>query len=621
MDNLNFDIKSLLPYIIEAFTKVYGGEYYSIISKKIKSALIIPYFDVEGLSEYIGYIRVCKAREFVIRFLDEIGVDVSSYKKIDYTKRLDLDDDIEELLENYIGNIRGFFRDADYYAPLRAFNSNNKENPEKLLLNKLKIINYILGSGLEQITKENFNSFTETEEYLEVLKKINQLNMVYEKLLSEYNNWASQLLPYEEYIEYEKERKKEILQKKKKEMFEEVFSKLPSYVRENIVSKTFEEQQNIILGSNDIASLSMIEYFQTEKMEKLISYDDKLSYKEKMDKNHILLKQLEYLENLGVTLSNDDVFEIHSIEDGIKHLNFLNQESIKRYIPSEELIKYISSTRKRKYEEALREYYTTRKDFLDIIGMLGNKQNNFEAVYNGIKNKIVCILGNGATKNNDFISVMFYTIREGDGGRLSFNFMHECEHIIDQNHNGCGFESMDDLGDQKKCTKNPYDKSFRKYERFNETLNDMIIMEALEYLQSQGIYLIEPKEFTSTLLNISNRNTRLITKNLLKPLIQKFRKQVINAKVNAKPQELIKYIGEDNFENLVDAINKIDYLLRNDVTSKMSGFSKDPMVLEYFEQVERVNQIYISIDNFYANNFEILSTSNSENFEKHNKFG
>lgn len=37
------------------------------------------------------------------------------------------------------------------------------------------------------------------------------------------------------------------------------------------------------------------------------------------------------------------------------------------------------------------------------------------------------------------------------------------------------------------------------------------------------------------------------------------------------------------------------------------------MVLEYFEQVERVKQIYISIDDFYANNFETLTLDNYGN--------
>lgn len=605
MDKLNIDFQSLLPYVIDAFSNVYGEEYRSVISSKINNALIISYHDFEGLKDYVYYLKNCTARKFAIQFLDEIGIDVQKYKKSNYTEFLD--NDIKDILEYYIYSADlGFSEAADYWAPLRAFKSNNDENPKKLLENKIKIINYLLDNDHEQITEKNFNDFTKTKEYSKLLKRINQFNLVYERLLSEYNNWKIQLIPYEKYIEYEKKRKEIILQKKKDEMFVDIFSKLPLSLRDNIISKTLKEQQDTILGLNDISSTSLIETFRQENMEKLMSSEVKL-----WDKEWIVFYQSNYLKNLGITIPNENMLECDSEEDVIQYLNFLNQDSIRKYIPPEELINYISSTRKRKYEEALREYYTTRKDFTDIMKMFNNNPNNFEIIYNNIKNKRVCILGGGATNdNNEFISIMFYTIRRNDGGFLFHSFMHENGHIIDQSQNGCGFDAMDDLTNEN-CKKNPYDKAFRKYEKFNETLNDIFTIEAIKFLQNQGIYLIESKEFTS--LDISNCNTALITKNLLYPLIQKFRHQVIKAKVNAEPEELIKYIGEDNFENLVDAVNKVDYLSRNGVVSKIDKSPEDAMVLEYFEQVERVKQIYISIDDFYANNFGPLSTDNNTN--------
>ena len=187
-------------------------------------------------------------------------------------------------------------------------------------------------------------------------------------------------------------------------------------------------------------------------------------------------------------------------------------------------------------------------------------------------------------------------------------FMHESGHIIDQSPKGTGFETFDNLG--KNCKRNPYDSAFRKYEKFNETLNDIFTIEAIKILQDQGIYLLEPKEFTS--LDTINCNTSLITKNLLQPLLQKFRKQVIKAKINSEPEELITYIGEDNFEELVDAVNKVDYLSRNDVVFKIDKYPEDAMVIEYFQQVEKVKQIYINIDRYYANKFGSLSTEGFE---------
>ena len=602
MDKLNIDFKSLLPYVIDAFSSVYGEEYRSIISKKINNTLIISYHDFEGLSDYVSYLKRCKGRELSIRFLDEVGIDFQVQKKDNFSEPFD--SKIRDILECLIDSNFGFDKDADYWSPLLAFNSNNKNNPKRLLTNKIKIINYLLGNAQDKITEENFESFTKTKEFLQLLEKINEFKTIYEKLLSEYKDWAKQLAPYEKYIEDEKKRKEDILQKKKNELFREIFDQLPLHVKDSISSKNFEEQQEIIFGSIDISSKSNIEAFRYEQMEKLKSPSVELS-----DKFWIVFWQSNYFKKLGITIPNEKMLECNSEEDITNYLTFLNQDDIKKYIPTEELISYISATREKKYEEALREYYTTRKDFTDAMKLFANNQNNFEYIYEQIKNKRVCIAGQGGTNNNnEFISIMFYTIRVYGGGYLFKNFVHENGHIIDQSQKGCGFELSIDFNENFR--KNPYDNAFRKYEKFNETLNDIFTIEAIKFLQSQGIYLIEPKEFTQ--LDTSNHNTASITKNLLQPLLQKFRKQVIRAKINSEPQELIKYIGENNFEELVDAVNKVDYLSRNGVIPKIDKSPEDTMVIEFFEQIERVKQVYINIDNYYANKFGNLPTSELE---------
>ena len=157
MDKLDIDFNSLLPYVIDAFSSVYGEEYRSIISKKLNNALIIQYHDVEGLNDYVSYIKRCKAREFSIRFLEEIGIDVQEYKKRNYTEPLE--SNLNKILGCLIDANFGFSKDADYWSPLRAFDTNNKTNPERLLSNKIKIVNYLLGNERKQITKENLDDF------------------------------------------------------------------------------------------------------------------------------------------------------------------------------------------------------------------------------------------------------------------------------------------------------------------------------------------------------------------------------------------------------------------------------------------------------------------------------
>ena len=40
MDNLSIDFKRLLPFAIDAFTKVLGEKYHEIISKKINNSIL-----------------------------------------------------------------------------------------------------------------------------------------------------------------------------------------------------------------------------------------------------------------------------------------------------------------------------------------------------------------------------------------------------------------------------------------------------------------------------------------------------------------------------------------------------------------------------------------------------
>lgn len=604
MDNLNIDFKRLLPFAIDAFAKVYGEEYYDIIFQRINNAIIIPYYDIEGLSAYISYIKRCKSREYAINFLDKIGVDVKKHIKGNYTQPLDAE--IEKILDYYMDSaLQGFSEDTDYWVPLQAFKPNNDTYPKRLLKNKIKIINYLLDNNHEQITEENFDSFVGTEEYNEILKKIDELNLVYEQLLLEYRNWKEQLQLYEEFVESENKRKSEILKKKKITTFMDIYSRLPIPVINAISGKSLEEKSTAIFGSLDIGSKSIIELFSFNNMEKLKSKDVDL-----WDKYCIVWKQSDYLKNIGVEIPNEQMLKCDSEEDVNNYLIFLSQDNVRKYIPSDDLISYITSLRENNYEDALREYYVTRDDFLDTKREFGNNEDNLKYIYEQIKNKRVCIAGEGGTRSdNEFISIMFYTIRTYDGGSLFYSFMHECGHIIDQSLNGTGFESSNDFNEDSE--KNPYDNAFRKYEKFNETLNDIFTMEAVELLHNQGIYLIEPLEFT--LADTSNHNTALITKNLLKPLLFKFRQQVISAKVKVDHNELTRYIGKDNFEELVDVVNKVDYLSRHGVIPKIDTLPEDEMVKEYFGQVARAKKIYSNIDDYYSNNVEnLITTPNSE---------
>ena len=593
MTDITIDVEKILPFIIKKFTEVYGNEYSDIISTRLKTATIFQYYNIESLGSYIYNVLTLKERELSVKLLESIGennLDLEKYKKDKY--KFNFDDDVEEILRKYIGtSCYGFGEESNYWAPLKAFNPDNDSNQFKVFENRLVLINYLLGDNHEEITADNFDSFTKTEEYADILKKVAKLNAIYDPLLLEYKNFKSKMTQHIDFIDSEKKRKYKVLTKKKSEILQDIYQKLPPAVINAIKDKPLSEQINIVMGySFNIGGSSNIESFSQDAMESLKS--ESISQSKKF---FIATQQAKYLTRLDPNIINKEIINPDSDEWIDEYLNLLNQDNVKKYIPSSDVIDYISSNRKKMYEEAIKEYYTTRQDFIDIKTAFGEDlEKDLDDIYELIKNETICITSSNNYKDGT-VPIMFYGVR--DYGYLFYSFAHECGHIIDKiSPYGSGFDK-----NGANVSKNPYDESYRKYEKFNETLNDIFTTEVVKSLQNQGIYLIEPKEYT--LSDIDNCNTSLITRNILQPLLLSFRQQIIKAKVNSDSSILTSYIGEENFEELVDVVNKVDYLSRNGVVPKIDTSPDDEMVKDYYKQLERAQNIYLNIDSYYDANY------------------
>ena len=599
MNIINIDFDKVLPDIADAFCHVYGEEYSSLIEEKLKRTKILHYNDLEGAEGYIRFLKRCKERELSYRFLERIGFDISSYKKESYADGFDKE--FIDLLENFIDSLFGFSYSINFWNPILAFKKGNKTDPETLLKRRIKLINFLLGES-DAINEDNYAEFTKTSKYKELLKIINEYILIYKELLLEYKTWKKGLLPQKNYIRREKRRRKTIFQKKKDELFDEIYNQppvnfLPEYIKNFLADKTFEEQEKILLGEHDISIDPPIEYFSAEQMKKLESPDTDI-----WDKRTIIRFQKEFLNAIGISTPEPES-SLETEEDINNFIAFIKQDEIRKKLPAKRHISTITALRKIKYEQAVSLYHITKSDFKNIMKGFADNKENRDAIYSRIRDKLVCITGSGGRdRNGNFISIMFFTLRAGEGGELLHILIHECGHAIDQTEKGTGFETIESYS----YGQNPYDKKSRKYEKFDETINDIFTEEVKNYLYSLNLYLIEPKELT--VHNTSNKNTYNITRELLQPLIKKFRKQVIRAKVNSTPQLLIEYIGLENYEDLVDAVNKVDYLTRNSLTYKLEHDKENPIVTEYYEQVERVRQIYINIDEYYANHFGLLQT-------------
>lgn len=583
MNLLDIDFQSIKTPIIDAFTYVYGEKYRDIIRKRINNIYFISYFDVEGIDSYIHYLRGCKGKELSLRFLDEIEVS-TCYDRSNYSRKFD--DNTTQVLDLTIHSIFAFTERYKYWAPLCAFDEDNHESETTLWVNRLKIINYFLKKKGEKIFPDELNSFMESDEFQEIYEEIKNYRNIYQGLLEEYHDWEKSLSSYLEFIKKEQDSKNHIYQEKKHELFFEIYPLLPKKVKDVICDKEFIEQEKIVFGEDSIDCPTLIESFSKEKMDKLI---DPTCVP--MDFIEIRGNHREYFNHFDINLPFRNLYDCDTKEQFSSYLGFLKSEGIQKYIPSQDIISFVQKTRKEKENEAFLEYLSLRSDYQKIAEEFSSCYDFLELILNIMRNKQVCITGAYYIDNKgNFIPFLCYAINRDLAGYLDFALLHESEHAIDKSESGCGMEPNDN------CRYNPYNHNYRIYERFNETLNDIFAMEALEYLHKNGIYLLEPREIVRP--DYQYYNTHLFTKKLLFPLLEKFREEVIAAKINTRPSILTQRIGEDNYEALVDTVNKVDYLCRHGLANDLKHNPDSAICEEYREQVQRATDIYAAIDEY-----------------------
>ena len=554
MDLLNLNLDKLKPYVIDAYTHVYGSEYHDIIEHKINNALYLTYIDIRGLEEYINNLLAYKKYKLSISFLEQIGYDVSKYKSLN----------LKEL---------------------------SREN------------------NLNEILKANFGRFEiifEKDENIIILLEIKGYKDIYDKLKSEFILYKESFFRYYKFIEEDNNRKDIIFKEGMDYTYNELLSVIPLELKERLEKLSKEEVYKIFFDISWNSKLnynSLVQSFDKEYMEELSSSENSLFMKAVLASDQIEYLQIFNIEPPVFDIGKDNLSCFHTEQDVSNYLNFLKSAEVRNLIPKQDLIDRIKKMCKENYSECEKKYYTKRLDFLNIINKIDSNQDLDNFLIDKIKNKRVCISLGGANSSNGYHSLMFYTIRVFDYGFLDRSFLHENGHIVDDNPNGSGFEFLCDANDS--CEHNKYDKSYRKYERFNENINDMFTIEAKEYLRKKEIYLIEEKKYVNNEWN--NRNTGLVTKNILRPLLDKYRSIVIDAKINGDRNILSSYIGDYNFEELIDIVNKVDYLWKRGLDYKLNNDKDNEDVIEYYKQLERAKEIYINIDAFVANNYEVMS--------------
>ena len=346
------------------------------------------------------------------------------------------------------------------------------------------------------------------------------------------------------------------------------------------MGKNFEVLEGVNIGEK-----TYLEFFsqQDEDILKDISIGEE-------DKINIYYCRTKYFEQMGIKTDK----QLSDFKNSKEYYEYLTkQEDVKKIIILPREVKEIAELRTKAYEETQKEFTYNSKDFNKSTKQFDENSKN--AIYEMQKDKSICIK-QGAVEGN-FAPLVFLTIREEDGGSIAHIVLHEIGHAIES-------EGIPEICDMRSgfengtinVPKNPYNDKKRKYERFNETIRDMLTIEANEILHKKGVYLFEPKEIVK---NSKDFNTSNICKNLLTEFLGKYRKEVMNVLLFGDIETLYNKVGEENFEELVDIVNKVDSLENNklELTEKLKNNEKeDPSIIEYHKQLERLEKVYYNME-------------------------
>lgn len=589
MNLLDIDVQDSIQDIVDAYTKVYGVEHRDVIEKRMNRICYVMYNDVDGMSSYLYFLKNAKQRELAIKFLDQIGIDVSKQQERSYAE--DLDEETFTLISNYIGGYWGIeprFRQNP--MRIKAWGSLKEDvNPEYVEEQKIEFINFIRGEDATPITKETFQAFCETDEYKEILSRIEECLQVHGQMSDEYDAYLQEIAPYQQYVDDETKRREDLETSRRNILYEQIAFDVPPHMRNLLPDeiKTFIDEKSKALFSAGLGVKSYIEYFSQEDEHKLS--DPSIS---DYDKDMIYWYRRMYFQNLGVEI-NKKPWDFETDKEFYEYC--IGQEHIKKLMPSVGLAKEITQLRTKEYEQFQKDFIYGSQDFIENVRRFGGTPSNIEAIYTLQKDKKICITD--GSDDQGFMPILFYTVKSGDGGKLDYIFLHEAGHAIEaEDVLGMGYRSGFDyaVGD---ISANPYNSQERKYERLNETITDIFAIEARQVLHEQDTYIFEPRELIDK--NVNDYNTHSIVKDLLTTFLDRYREPVVRARLFGDMQGLYSIIGEKNFEELNDVVNRVDSL-KGLVPKLRDNQNEEPVVIEYHKQLARLEQIYANMENYQS---------------------
>lgn len=512
-------LQKYLPQITETFIGYYGEENRRNIEKKFQNILLICTQTPNGLKSKLFSLKKDYSRELIKNFFNKIN--------LDYTE----------------DNIKKIFGDNE-----PAF-----DYPSLLPIEKyLKIINdedmpiYLKNSFLRDIkplitlfypSVEDIDTFVKTNE----LAKLNKICDIYREILNEYNSLKKEIKPYTDYLNECKKIKKNLKRKYTLELvqkFQEYFS---NEEIKNFKEKGYLSGKILLYLGYTLETPSMVEAFSTES-QKIIDDPKSISWQA----TSIMNDRIKFFKDMGLDL-------------GDKYQNYQDNPKCRKLIPSQDLIKEIRDTKEDLEMRMYNEYFTSISEYTNTRNKIDTlnlhlKDDGYNAgtfMYAG-----TYVTPNVKWENGSFIPFSLVNINfDNIDDFMDKRIIHELNHVYELDLLGvdetganytCGWEKFHESVDSEDELWPLYETNEkRKYELFNEIINELIAQEITEQMHDKGIYIFCDQIHAKIKGGTRYESTRF----LVQEFYEEFKPEILASR-HGDMHYIFNACGEENFNKL-----------------------------------------------------------------------
>jgi len=584
------NLRKAIPQFIEAFVSFYGEELREEIEKKFSNTFFIGFQTPESIAICLEKLEDLKTKSLIEEIIKQTNSnltveDIIGHNYGGYSFRYPNSHSINEFInfwEQYklgeIGRKEQLIKKG-YEIVKRIFPNMSEEEYreifrtkkipekyEKLLVPTIKsnIEYYLNEKEHEDIFKSSFRSIKPFLEKIDptinilnfdekvkegLFEKINFIVEKYQEAKKEYDSYIEQFSSFYEQVEEANKNRELYLKEVFIDFIKENIDLIPEEKRKNLEEFYQNPSQTYIIDTyvpyifgNSLNGTSGLDSF-TEANDELLK-----SSKDKETIQYIQRKRIEFFKKNGLDLGDD-------------YDAYVNSTDAKKIWPKKERVKSFFESKEKFINIFNNKFYTSLSSYrkiieeVDKIGLI-NKDDGIDAHI--FTNKQRCIVPNLRDNNGYVLSpLLIFNFDNYDDNTIDHKIVHELNHIfelyltnifMDKYEGYCGWDYLEDTISQERVkevdTINNREK--RKYELFNEIINELIAQDISKKMHQENHYIFDNPNNSQYQHTTAYDDTKFIVNDFY----NEFKDTIIKSRRNGNINVIYEEVGKENFEEL-----------------------------------------------------------------------